>query len=372
MASKESIDGFLEILEVNNLKDINLYKKELKKELSKIYPNPEYDPNKGDENWENIILGLSIIRIQERYHEADPSFDELLVKKQDFDQYMKQACVSVDNQSIVGYLVELACDVYGDIVLHSDFTDIQIQILKRIHLNTLKWLEKIGKCVNGQYQIVNTLCSDEICVYDEFARKSGFERLIKLAECKISLCDFLKYLWKIMFNLAQEKVFDDSDIKKYVYVFDPTYYMDSSISEYICLNFPDDESSTHTVILPKAGSCLNSDKRKIISRMINVNQKPEKWYFDNSAMIAGKNYYNYYTRNVIEKSSIVNLGDDSFYIECMKCIGIDEGDWEKTEKCSDCIFSLDCVKDVKRSYLYKEIVLEIVFITIIFVMSRSH
>ena len=35
---------------------------------------------------------------------------------------------------------------------------------------------------------------------------------------------------------------------------------------------------------------------------------------------------------------------DGFGIECMQCIGIDEGDWDKVEDCSMCIFKDTCVR----------------------------
>ena len=30
---------------------------------------------------------------------------------------------------------------------------------------------------------------------------------------------------------------------------------------------------------------------------------------------------------------------------CMECIGIGEGEWDKTDVCSHCIFSVQCVKE---------------------------
>ncbi len=59
----------------------------------------------------------------------------------------------------------------------------------------------------------------------------------------------------------------------------------------------------------------------------------------------GKNYYNYSTANVNENPTVADLGEDSFYIECMDCIGIDEDEWSTQEDCSGCVFSVDCVKE---------------------------
>lgn len=79
--------------------------------------------------------------------------------------------------------------------------------------------------------------------------------------------------------------------------------------------------------------------------MVKSSLKPEKWFFENNKLIKGKNYYDYSTADVIENPTVVNLGEDSFYVECMECIGIDEGEWDIKEKCNDCIFAEKCVKE---------------------------
>ena len=56
-------------------------------------------------------------------------------------------------------------------------------------------------------------------------------------------------------------------------------------------------------------------------------------------------YYNYSTANVNENPTVADLGADSFYIECMECIGIDEDEWSVLDVCGGCIFSEKCVKE---------------------------
>ena len=79
--------------------------------------------------------------------------------------------------------------------------------------------------------------------------------------------------------------------------------------------------------------------------MVNTLPKPEKWFFENSKITKGKNYYNYSTANVNENPTVADLGEDSFYIECMECIGIDEDEWSVLDVCGGCIFSEKCVKE---------------------------
>ena len=128
-------------------------------------------------------------------------------------------------------------------------------------------------------------------------------------------------------------------------IFNPLYYIDSSVTDYICLDFPEDIYVNHSVILPRAGGEFKGIKRKIVERMVNISPKPGKWFFENGKLTRGKNYYSYSTANVNENPTVADLGEDSFYIECMDCIGIDEDEWNIQEDCSSCIFSEKCINE---------------------------
>lgn len=206
-------------------------------------------------------------------------------------------------------------------------SDLQDHILNRIYLNTLQWINKIGKTVEGQYQLLNTFSRDDISKVAAYRGAIVDDRFIYMAECKIAFLDFLDYLWKIMLDICQEKINDETEISVYVEMFDPCHYMDSSVTDYVCLNFPEDKYVNHSVILPSAGGKFKGVKRKIVERMVNISPKPEKWFFENSKITRGKNYYNYSTANVNENPTVADLGEDSFYIECMECIEIDENKW---------------------------------------------
>ena len=124
--------------------------------------------------------------------------------------------------------------------------------------------------------------------------------------------------------------------------------MDKKVTDYICLNFPEDRHIDHCVILPEALSEFRGVKRRIAERILALDSKPEKWYFSNRDIKNGENIYNYTTADVDEKATVADLGKESFYIECMECIGIDEGKWGNREICGDCIFSMKCVREEKE------------------------
>lgn len=343
MASEDSLKEFVTKLDIVHQLDINQYKEKLLEELAEAYPNPNKDDNQ--ENWQMVLLGLAILYIQRRYTLDDPDFNQLRVEKAEFNQYMTEASEMKTEQTIVSYLVGIVCEGYREIINNNELSDLQTCMLNLVYQNTIQWVKEIGKTVDGQCRLLNTISRDEANKVASYRCATVDGRLRYLAECKLDLLVFLHYLWKIILNISQEKVNDETEIPEYFELFNPVHYMVSSVTDYVCLNFPEDKYVNHSVILPSAGGHFKGVKRKIVDRMVKMSPKPGKWFFENSKLTRGKNYYNYSTANINENPTVADLGEDSFYIECMECIGIDEGEWGTQELCGDCIFSEKCVKE---------------------------
>lgn len=345
MASEESLKEFVAKYDIFHKLDIDQYKEELMEGLAQNYPNT--DKNGDEKRWQSILLGLAISYMHRRYTLVNPGFDQLKVDKKEFDQYMTESVKTRTEQTIASYLVGNVCEKYGEIINNNDLSDFHTLMLNLIFQNTIRWINEIGKTVDGQYQLVNTFSMDEVSKIAVYRGASVDTRLINMAESKTAFLVFLGYLWKIMLDICQEKMNDETKISDHLELFDPFHYIVPSVTSYVCLNFPEDKYVDHSVILPRAGGEFKGAKRKIIERMVNLLPKPGKWYFENSKLTRGKNYYNYSTANVNENPTVADLGEDSFYIECMDCIGIDEDEWSVQESCSDCIFSEKCVKEGK-------------------------
>ncbi len=343
MASEDSLKKFVAKFNVACQQDINRYKKELMGALDRAYPNP--DKNGNEEHWQFILLGLAISFIQRRYTLVNPDFDQLRVDKKEFDCYMTESVKTKTEQTIASYLAGIVCEEYGEIINSNDLSDIQTRMLNMICQNTVRWINEVGKTVDGQYQLLNTYSVDDVSKIAGYRGDPVEDRMLYVAECKQGFLVFLEYLWKIMLNICQKKVNNETEISAYLEMFDPLHYVDSTVTDYVCLNFLEDKSVNHTVILPRAGGNFKGVKRKIVERMVNMSPKPEKWFFENSKLTRGKNYYNYSTANVNENPTVADLGEDSFYIECMDCIGIDDDEWSIQEDCNRCIFSVKCVKE---------------------------
>lgn len=343
MASEASLKEFVANFDVIYQQDINQYKKELMEALAKAYPN--FDKDSDEEHWQLILLGLAISYMQRRYALDDPDFAQLRVDKKSFDQYMTNSTEAKTEQTIANYLVGVVCEEYGEIINYNNLSGLQTHMLNLIYQNTIRWINEIGKTVDGQYRLLNTFSTDDVSKVSGYRKATVDDRLIYMAECKSVFQEFLDYLWKIILNICQEKVSDEAEISDHLEWFDPVDYMDLSVTDYVCLNFPEDKYIDRSVILPSVGGKFNSVKRKIVERMVKTSSKPGKWFFENNKLTRGKNYYNYSTANVNENPTVADLGEDSFYIECMDCIGIDENEWSIKETCGDCIFSEKCVKE---------------------------
>lgn len=346
LASEESLNSFLEKCSIIQLSNIVEYRAEVVNALAKSYPS--IDPSIDQGKRQLILLGLAISYIQRRYTLNNPSFDQLKVDKNDFDRYMLQTVNTRKEISIVYYLVALVSEKYSSILTHNDLSDLQAYMLNLIYQNTVQWIKEIGDTEEGQYRLYYTISYDEISEIIKYKNESIENKLRKMAECKPTFCAFLGYLWKIMLDICQEEIGDFTQITNKADLLNPSCYIVDSVSDYVCFRFPEDKEVKHTVILPPVGRDLSGGKRRIAERMIGIVPKPGKWFMENSKMIWGKNYYDYSTANVCENPSVVDLGEDTFYVECMECIGIGEGEWNVVDSCSHCIFTEKCVNEGKR------------------------
>ena len=341
MASEDSLKDFINQFKISSQKNIVEYMEELMEKLEKEFPN--YVKGSNEDNWPVILLGLAISYIQKRYSLVDPDFASLKFEKKDFTRYMLESSQTKTENIIVSYLVGIASEVYGDIIGDNGLSELQMALLDLIYRNTVCWIEDVANTVDGQYKLLNTFSLEEERKVSEYKTLSMDTRVIKIAECKLSYILFLEYMWKIILNLCQEKILQVEDITINIELLRPDHYIDGRVMEYVCFNFPDDKYVSHCVILPNPGGNFRRITRKIAGRMIKLSQKPEKWFYENNKILMGKNYYSYSQADIIENPTVADLGEDSFYIECMDCIGIDEKEWSIPEICRDCIFSEKCV-----------------------------
>lgn len=344
-ASEATLGKFAEEFTIFSKPEINEFKQQVMNKLSDAYPNHNGDADL--EHWQLLLLGLAVVFVQRRYLLVDPGFKELRLDKEKFDQHMRISSQTMKEDTIACYLAGVACDEYGEIVKNNDLSALQSDMLNLIFQKTVQWISAVCSTVDGQYQFLNTISVEDGDRINEYKKKTVTGKLRTMAECRYAFISFLDYLWKIMLNICQEEVKTEADISKRESLFNPTSYINPNVQNYICLHFPDDINVLYSVILPPANGKFEVVTRKLVARMVNLSPKPGKWFFENNKLIRGQNFYDYSTADIIENPTVADLGNNSFYIECMDCIGIDRNEWCRQEACRECIFSVKCVKGGK-------------------------
>ena len=338
MASDESITCFIGALKIKRKNGINSYRETLIKEIIKVYPNSSgiYSDNE----WGHLLFGLAMINVQSLYCGSQKSIEKVA-----FDNQMKMAFKQTDAQTISCHLVDSINERYLSIVANNTLTQLAAHMLDLICKNTIIWINKLCSTIEGQYTLYNTISTKEVSVISGFMSLSPDKRQELILKDTYTFDLFLRYMWKIMLDLCQDQVKNEEQLSEKSTLCDPNTYIDPVVTDYVCFNFPQDRSSNHSAILPPGTSDFRGVKRIIIERMLKGSTKPEKWFFQNYSLKPGLNFYDYSTADPIENQTVVNLNDDFFYIECMKCISTEEGTWNTNDNCNSCIFNDKCVHE---------------------------
>ena len=227
--------------------------------------------------------------------------------------------------------------------VNSDLDKKKLQIIEKIVDNTVEWLKDILSDDKGQYSFYNSVSFESYSKVTKFKNLTVKKREKAFLKCFSGIKSFMKYLWKIMMNICLDKA--DFDFQKDANLMNPQYYIVESEKEYICFKFEKDFVKS-SIILPSVNSDEGKEKRRqVYSRMYHV--KPEKWFMGGDANTYGRYDYTYSPaeiRDDLQSISSVQDENDYFYLECMECIGIDNGDWKKTEVCTECIFNKKCIR----------------------------
>ena len=346
MAASDSLEAFLnDFVIIEEQEDIKGYKKSLMERLARKYGNP--DQNGNEENWQLILLGLALSRVQEQYLQSDRDFDSLWLEKNEFTSYMKASVQTKTERTIVGYLVGVASEVYENIVANNSLDALQMDMLNEICRNTVQWIHKIGVTMEGQYQLLNTLSKEAVVSFTDFENMSPEKRLDALMKWYDAFVSFLSYLWKIWLNLCRDKVKKQEEIHKNPKLFDIKQLVDSAVKDYVCVHFPEDHVNT-SIILPPGGGQPRSVAKQFVQRFVDMEEgvpKPEKWFFQNYAnrkTMRGRQDYSVHMANIKASHSVAAMEDAGFYIECMNCIDIEWDSWGNPDPCGNCIFSEKC------------------------------
>ena len=340
MASGDSVCEFINSFEAQKTDDITVFKENIMRILGNAFKVSKVTKREINEG---IVYGTALTYIQNRYINSEKTFEKIKIYKTDFMKYMEDSCKVVTNDTIKFYLMSLAYNEYIKIKNYNEFDGIKEKLIEEIFTKSLNWIKEFTKEEKGQIKLLYTLSKEEIDTVNEFSGLDEFNRLLAIAEIKDSFKSFLRYFWKIIMDIVLEKGITDETFDDYKSLLDPRYYIDDNVDDYLCLKFSDYKVN-NCVFLPPEIIDAPDLKRIIVERMLGLKNKPKKWFFRNLD-VKGKENYHYSVSNIEPKNSVIDFEEDIFYIDCMDCIKIRNGEWTKEEKCSKCIFIDQCIKE---------------------------
>ncbi|MBO4998369.1 MAG: hypothetical protein J6D02_10260 [Lachnospira sp.] len=336
-AHENSVSRFLGDFDIIKGKNIFDYQEDVAEKLGKEFP--ESDIFEDDEDRKKILLGLALGYMQKRYTLEKPDFEQIIVEKKKFQQYILNIMNIQSEEHIAAYVRTVVGEQYITTIDENPQIETEkVNLLNHIAGNTQSWMSELAKTKEGQYQIINTVSHKNSEYVKGYMDIGIAERKLKMAECREEIESFLEYFWKIILNLCMNKV--DFNMEKDKDMLRPQTYIDNSYTSYICIKFKEDFVDT-SVILPAVSRGKKiSVQGNICSRMYL--EKPQKWFMEGET--CGKKEYKYNVANISDGNSVMDVDEDVYYIECMECIKIDANQWDEIENCEKSIFAKNCVK----------------------------
>lgn len=342
---------------VQNPDDLDVMRQKLGADLVRLFEEQLEDSALdalGSVEQGTLLLGVAYLMILETFdrmkkpakkgEEDARILEHKEIRRSDFLAHLTRHIEERDEAIIRKTVQAMVTEVFFSVLAaNPDMESRQVLILEEIVKQTVDWMGELLSGSAGQCAFYNTVSFAVHSTAAEFAGWKVKKRQKEILKCFSGIRTFLKYLWKIMMNICLEKV--DFDPERDAKLLDPRHYVVEDQKEYICFRFAKDFVKS-SVILPSVNSDEGRQERKqVYSRMYLV--RPEKWFMGGDPGRFGRYDYKYSPSEIREDLQPVSSiweEDEVFYLECMDCIGIDAGDWKKTEVCTDCIFSRKCLK----------------------------
>lgn len=283
---------------------------------------------------------------------AKQVFEERKITRDDFLNCLFDRVTVKDEMLICRTVIAIVESVFLEILDDNEhMSDANQFLLEQIKINTIQWLQEVLATVDGQLQFYNTVTLENKDKVEKYINKSIEARRDTILKSYNHVVSFIKYFWKIMYNMCLKK--NDFDIDQDADWLDPKRYVIEGEKRCICLRF-DGDFSKRTVILPKYDN--DERKKQIISHYDRMHElRPKKWCWPNyhntgeaGSGNRGMSDYQYSVADIKKEKELISRianDEDTFYIECMKCIGIDIDGWNDAEDCKNCIFSEKCRED---------------------------
>lgn len=341
-AWNDSIQSFLDALVIT--KDpgtLKIYREKIASELNSLFS--EYYIV--DENMrKNVLVGLAVQYIRETYDEPLKDTEIFCFRKRNRETFIKylsdHICTETD-ANIAAYLRSVVMECWDKIEkFNEQLTIEQINLLQFIRDTTADWIYRFGSNKSGQLQLLNTISMKDGDSLTDFIHWNVSKRLQVIYEHRNAIETFLRYFWKILFNINFDLVdrpLNQTDRIRLI----PESYIDEHEIRYLKIKFPDDVSNSSVILSTPDVSRSGEELYCTFHRMKDF--RPEKWYM--CGKYHGKFSYEQDVSSIVNNKTISTIHQEQFRIECMGCIGVDMGGWHNTENCKKSIFLDKCIND---------------------------
>lgn len=343
-AYSQSIEKFYPLFSVSQEYNLDRYQSNLVSQLKIAFPPEKFMPVSNSNGYSQILMGLAMEFVQNRYKSTSPKFESLLLTKDNFSQNITAALTSTNDRNITAYLTGIVLNEYITILdSNPRLTEAQIKLLSEVCKNTKEWISDLASTVNGQFALINSMSKKNLAWLETFKAQDSNQRRDEIISCETEIRMFLDYLWKIICDIYREHY--DSAAPIDASKLDPRTYIDSSEDQYICLRFPNDHVEKSAILPPIYWPKQRVEITNTYDRMEKC--RPQKWY--QSGPKRGIFTYKINPAEGNVSSSVADMAaDDIFFIECMECIAIDADGFSQTEKCSTCIFNEECIHNTSN------------------------
>lgn len=323
----KDLKQFLSMYQMEEVKEsIGCYRKTLGMKLDTIFET-DCCPIEDTTDRQELLIALATKLIQDRYNEPNQPNDnqELLkyrkITRKDFLTKIEQELASEPPFNII--IRSFADEAYCELADEQLPPDNRIR-LAQLYSSTDEWLKNNMNSHLDVIRLLNTVSTD-LNIPNSGDRSQSLRQT--LFTCKENIKTFYFHVWKIKMDLKQ------NDFQECLL---------PEIRNYIAFSFRDQKDWSKRSIIMSSISARPNKKLLYIQRRVRAwNDRPQKWYLRSPARGYG-DYSIDVARIAPEKLDVTSISPEKFAVECMECIGIDEGQWAIVEDCTDCIFSDKC------------------------------
>ena len=284
-----------------------------------------------------VIISIFTTLVQSKYHTGSEFVNDRYLDKSVMQSYLKTLLETEDKFAyealIIAVIDNVIDQIYMDVLDETVDNQETLNEYEKISSSTKNFFRKFLETRENRYKLINTISMEsyDVLNFQKYNDLTYHDEYLLFIENKLKINSFIKTLWKIVFSLNSKP-----EIKEVL----------RANSDYI--EFCHESESGKLVLLSSEfSSDATREYKKFLKRVQKYKTRPQKWYMRNCKK--GNHDYEFYQRDIdidrdqFDISKIEN--DNSFRVECMKCIKCDYKQMDIKDNLDGSIFNDRCVED---------------------------